>query len=56
MNLDQSLRSVLFVPSHISSAGRNLGHGLSAVLGETELASSGGFEGPRVRSYLVCFC
>ena len=54
VNLDQSLRSVLFVPSHISGAGRNFGHGLSAVLGETELASSGGFEGPRVRSYLVC--
>ena len=54
VNLDQSLRSVLFVPSHISGAGRNFGHGLSAALGETELASSGGFEGSRVRSYLVC--
>ena len=37
VNLDQSLRSVLFVPSHISGAGRNFGHGLSAALGETEL-------------------
>ena len=54
VNLDQSLRSVLFVPSHISGAGQNFGHGLSAALGDTELASSGGFEGPRVRSYLVC--
>ena len=54
MNLDQSLRSVLFVPSHISGAGQNFGHGLSAAHGETELARSGGFEGPRVRSYLVC--
>ena len=54
VNLDQSLRSVLFVPSHISGAGRNFGHGLSAALGETELASSCVFEGPRVRSYLVC--
>ena len=54
MNLDQSLGSVLFVPSQISGAGWNFGHGLSAVLGETELASSCVFEGPRVRSYLVC--
>ena len=50
VNLDQSLRSVLFVLSHISGPGQNFGHGLSAALGETELARSGGFEGPRVRS------